>query len=310
VVPNEITGLGSLAGLGVFTAVEPPIYFGLFNRGTTLYKWDFANDTVSTVASSLPNSNDFMVGHSNVGTAGYAASGAGSSILWGNKTAYSNLTTSSLSNAPLGRNQPSGAAGNTGVAGYVVGGNSSTNAVLVNTSTNKVNYANDTQSTLSNMAADGITSQGGASASNVGQAALTQRTNSSSSRIKMPYSTETYGFISGFSQTFNSNSAVTSNSGTAGYFYPGYLSSANASVWKWGYSADTQSVLSSTATPARYWATGIYRTGVAGYFIGGNDGAGSTNKMPFSTETFSVSTAVNAAVGSGDPRGASVSNGG
>lgn len=296
-------GVGSLSGVGSFTAVEPPSYFGLFNVGNTLYKWDFANDTVSTSSATLTSNTNYMGTHSNVGTAGYAQSGAGTTNFTGNKISYAPITTSAMASAPVSRNQPSGGAGNTGSAGYVFGGS----GVSIQNSTNKVSYSNDVQSTLNNSGSHNLV--GGAAASNVGVAALIQRSNSSGNLRKMSYSNETVADAGNFPTTSGAGAAVATNGNTAAYFYFGYTTALSAVVHKVLFSNDTTSTLSSTATPARYFSTGIYRTGQAGYFLGGNNLLGSTNKISFSTDTFSVSTTVNTGVATNNTS-SSVSNGG
>lgn len=315
--PLQVTGLsiGSTYTFRVFatntigqslpSAASNPVtipastLFGLVSvgAGTSLQKWDFDADTFSTPASVLTYSGNSRNSHTNPGVAGYAQMiTTNTSTTAGTKVLFPSLTASALGAPAIARIYCAQGSGNTGVAGYSHGGYLT--GFTAQFTANRVAYPSDTQSTVGT-GASGLTMNTGMTGVNVGSKACIWRDiNNAVKTLIFTFSTEVYAASGDTPYGMEpGNGSTISNQGSAAYMSDGNNSSTPRSL-KWNFSNDSKSQMANSLFPDRSYASGIYKTGVAGYACSGNvnnaqspyptGSTGAVNKLPFSTETFSA----------------------
>jgi hypothetical protein len=278
--------------------------FGGWNGGyySTMYKFNTADDSRSTLAATLTTGGYGHNEMSNWGSASYLCGGGtsfGSSVgaistiqkLLFSNDARSNITATLATARGRGSSMT-----NSGTKGYMSNGQNATGGSL--TSTETVIYSNETRSTIASTISAGSVQAG---LSNSGTAGYSDQFNGSanSSLFKLTYSNETFSSL-GDQIGIAGQRASASNSGTAGYFTSGTTTGSNviSTITKITFSNDTGAILGATFLDTRGWGgTGCGVTGVAGYFTPGTQGptAYSTmQKLFFSNDTRSTTT--NAAV--------------
>ena len=271
--------------------------FGLVSvgSGNTLQKWDFDTDTFSTPASTLTYSAVGRGSHTNPGVAGYAQMlMANTTTNSGSKLLFPSLTASALGAPAIARIYYGQGSGNTGVAGYIHGGYSS-NFTTTYLTANKVAYPSDTQSTVGTGGQIMNASMTGVDVGN--KACIWRDINNGLKTLIFTFSTEVYAASGDMPYGMEpGNGATMSNQGSAAFYLDG--NNIPSKSVKWNYSNDSKSQLGSVMYPDRYYASGIYKTGVAGYVCTGfaigvqtpwpNGVVGAVNKLPFSTEVYSA----------------------
>lgn len=319
--PNNITGLGSVSGLGAFTAVAPPpadagYFAGGLNPSFTssTEKISFYNEVTSNLASSLSTSYFDTSGMANSGVAGYIAGNTTTTAI--NKLSFSSEEISVIV-ATLSKleNQLSAFA-NSGTAGYFSGG--TVGSGDSERKTDKITFSNDSRTVLAALL--GVGRKGAAGFANSGTAGYIAGGRDSGNNWhttidKITFSNDSRSSLGAVRlSTTRIQSGSFANSGTAGYVAGGYNQSFSdlSSIDKITFSNDSSSTLGIGLSSGRTRLAGASKSGTAGYFAGGEFGTGPTRvsvvqKLAFSNDSMST---VSATLSSLKSRHASFANSG
>lgn len=308
-VPNTFSGVGSLSGLGSFTAAL--ITNGYFATGslnstnTVIDKFDMQTETGGALTTTFPPGGFRygMASHTNVGSAGYTAGGrqnvpinftaAQYKMTFLAETASTLGSTLSVTTAML-----SGLS-NSGTAGYFGGGLNSSSSALA--TMYKFLYSSETSSVMASSLGQARYGQNAFSNQGIqgyfysGQNSFGQ---SPMSGYILNYSTDAissdpseWGYIAA--------AATTANAGVKGYMYGGssgtnpYSSTGIREIIQTNFSNSAKSRVSGqNLSIDTHGARGVYRSGSYGFVNVGNPFGSSTavNKLPYSSETISVSS--------------------
>lgn len=227
--------------------------------GTACQKISYSNDSVSTLANSLPQERRFATGQSNSGTAGYVTGGATAGFIVRYKTIvkspFSTDTPATLGTGFTDMGNGNAACSNNHTAGYTFGGYSDTTGD--GNWINKINYSNDAISnSVATLAQDDYATQ---AFSNDGTAAYVCNGQVGGTAIlKLTYSNDTRSTISATMPDNTTFMAVNYKYQTAGYWMGGIVSgSPVSSIQKLLYSGETRSTISATlATAGRQQSLG------------------------------------------------------
>ena len=259
----------------VLTALVWGASSGYFSRGdvtTTVYKYAFPADTVTTTTAA-PNIMNQHAGFANPSVAGYFSRG-GVTIVF--KWAFPADTVTTITAAPANMNQHAGFA-NPSVAGYFARGNNTNNVY-------KWAFPADTVTTITAAPANMNQHAGFANPSVAGYFSQGDR---STPVYKWAFPADTVTTITA-APDFMSDHAGFANPSVAGYFARGEEST---SVYKWAFPADT--VSTTTAAPATMENhAGFANPAVAGYFSRGTSiGSTTVYKWAFPADTVTTITA-------------------
>lgn len=298
------TSSASSASNSITVPVPTFVYWtrGGSNRSTTLDKFNTNTETVSTGPTTVI-SRWAGATMSNTPTAGYFATGTPTGGTDGATTNVEKFTFSTESSSIViasGAFQRIYTTGiyNAGTAGYYASGEYFSNF----SNTGKVTYSNDTFSNISkNMASVG-SSPSMAGMSNKGSAGYFGYGLGVSRIEKFTFSNETYSTIGNMGYSSYNPSGL-SNSGTAGYASGGSVSGPVRTVVKVTFSNDGISNLGSVLSNQRATHSGSGIKGSSGFIanggLGETQGASVIEKLSFSTDTVSVTSARTGSTGDG-----------
>ena len=284
--PPEATPTSSTFTAESISGVPNTGYFGAGDPGNndSIKKFNFANETTSTIPATVSQSRELTAGTSSI-TYGYFSGGQSPKYSITDRVQYSNDTSSRIPGANTTTAIAGAMGSGTRTFGILLGGEpSSDESSLVQ----KLTFASET------FANDGNLSEGAKSSAvvtqpqqkaylSVGQVAAGDNR---SEVEKYTFSTSTT------SSAPNSIRALKYQTGTgsltAGYVTGGPLGggAGESAVDKLTYSTETWSTLSTTMSAGKYLAGGLNNTTV-GVFCGGipSTGGSTTQRVTFSTDT-------------------------
>jgi hypothetical protein len=256
---------------------------GYFSRGqftTTVYKWAFPADTVSTTTAA-PAEMDIHTGFANPAVAGYSSRLGGSfSLQTVYKWAFPADTVSTTTAIPDNSSGYNAGFANPAVAGYFSRGGCSSPTTTVY----KWAFPADTTSTTT--AAPDIM-QRHAGFANPSVAGYFSRGLNTATIYKWTFPADTVSTTTAIPGSLNSlTNAGFADPAVAGYFSRGV---ATTTVYKWSFPADTVTTI--TAAPATMnQHAGFANPAVAGYFSRGQ-ATTTVYKWSFPADTVSTTTA-------------------
>jgi hypothetical protein len=303
--PGTISGIGSLSGLGSFTAVlimdpNSAVYFSGGQVGSSARlqteKVLTSNETVSVLSSSLPTSRSGLRGAANSGVAGYFSGGTATASLAhiSNIEKYPFVTESRQTITTTvfnGGHMP--VAANSGVAMYGLGGLAPDGGS--NRASSKLIFSNDTASSLATPPAATYGAMAGFANSGLaayfGGGGTSNPTFFNNAVRKILFSTEVLSNLPlGLSPSRGRGMSGLSDNGRSGYFCGGETSSGSSNVIeKLTFSSETKTTLPVTLSTSRFLSDGASISGFFGYISG--DFSNSIEKLLYSNETRTISTA-------------------
>jgi hypothetical protein len=242
-------------------------YFSRGNSNTTVYKWAFPADTVSSITAA-PATLNSHAGFANPAVAGYFSRGNNTTPVY--KWAFPADTVSTTTAAPATMAEQAGFA-NPAVAGYFNRGQNTPPVY-------KWAFPADTVSTTTAAPASLNSHAGFADPAVAGYFSRGQTT---TTVYKWAFPADTVTTTTAAPATMTQHAGF-ANPAVAGYFNRGIPFTSATTVYKWAFPADT--VSTTTAAPAgMYYDAGFANPAVAGYFSRGFD-----NSLGFSIETTTV----------------------
>ena len=285
---TTVKSIGSVPNTGYFGGGDP-------GNNDSCKKFNFSNETTSTIPSAMSNSKELTAGTSSI-TYGYFSGGrmpGNNYYSLTDKLTYSNDTVARAPGSPMTHTLCDGMGSGSRTFGLVIGGEPNPSRGGESSTVQKLTFASET------FANDGTLSEGAKASSVVTQpqqkaylcVGQVQAGDNRSEVEKYTFSTSTA------SSAPNSLRALKYQTGmgslTDGYVSGGPLGggAGNSAVDKLTYSTETWSTLSTTMSGGKYLAGGLNNTTV-GVICGGipsggvgGDGGTTTQRVTFSTDT-------------------------